>query len=88
MAFGSPRMTAARRKKRRARRNAEANKVRGPRIKPEDIDYKDTTMLQRMVSAQGKLFSRKRTGMDTQGQRALAQALKRARFMALMPYVS
>ncbi len=88
MAFASAKTLAARKKKRRARRAAEAGRVRGPRIKPEEIDYKDTSLLQRMVSAQGKLFSRKRTGLDAQGQRLLSMALKRARFLALMPFVS
>jgi len=45
-------------------------------------------MLQRVVSAQGKLFSRKRTGLPAECQRKIALALKRARYMALMPYVS
>lgn len=88
MAYPNPRMTAARKKKRRARRAAEAGRIRGPRIKTEDIDYKDVVLLQRLSSAQGKLFSRKRTGLDSQGQRALARAIKRARHMALMPFIA
>ena len=44
--------------------------------------------LQRLTSAQGKLFSRKRTGLDAKCQRVAALALKRARFLALMPYVT
>jgi len=39
-------------------------------------------------SAQGKLFSRKRTGLSAMAQRRVALAVKRARFMALLPYVS
>jgi small subunit ribosomal protein S18 len=76
----------ARRKK--ARRAAESTRLRAPRLKADEIDYKDVALLQRLVSAQGKLFSRKRTGLDAGCQRRLALALKRARFLALMPYVT
>ena len=75
-------------RRRRSRRAAEAPRLRGLRLKPEDIDYKDVATLQRVTSAQGKLFSRKRTGLNAEGQRRMALALKRARFMALMPYVT
>ncbi len=79
---------AGARKKRRARRSFDTGRFRGPRIKSEEIDYKDVAMLQRVTSAQGKLFSRKRTGLDAECQRRVALALKRARFIALMPYVT
>lgn len=75
-------------KKRKPRRSSGEPRFRAPRIKPEEIDYKDVQLLQRVTSAQGKLFSRKRTGLDAEGQRRVARALKRARFMALMPYVT
>jgi small subunit ribosomal protein S18 len=75
-------------RKKKARRAAEASRLRGPKVKATEIDYKDVAMLQRLVSAQGKLFSRKRTGLDAECQRKVALALKRARFMALMPYVT
>jgi small subunit ribosomal protein S18 len=74
--------------KRKSRRASEASRFRGPHLKLEDIDYKDVAMLQRVTSAQGKLFSRKRTGLDAPCQRKVALALKRARFLALMPYVT
>ena len=76
-------------KKRKPRRsNADGPRLRAPKVKVEDIDYKDVAMLQRVTSAQGKMFSRKRTGQTAEGQRKLALALKRARFLALMPYVT
>jgi small subunit ribosomal protein S18 len=75
-------------KKRKPRRTSDAPRFRAPRLKPEDIDWKDTATLQRVTSAQGKLFSRKRTGLSAEGQRRIALALKRARFMAMMPYVT
>ena len=52
------------------------------------IDYKDTESLKKMVSGNGKILSRKRTGANAMEQRMLARAVKRARYMALLPYVS
>ena len=52
------------------------------------IDYKDTESLKRMMSANGKILSRKRTGATAMEQRMLARAIKRARYMALLPYVT
>jgi small subunit ribosomal protein S18 len=55
--------------------------------RPAFVDYKDTGSLKKMISAQGKLFSRKRSGLCATFQREVAAAVKRARFMALLPYV-
>ena len=52
------------------------------------IDYKDTESLKKMVSGNGKILSRKRTGATAMEQRELAKAVKRARYMALLPYVA
>jgi small subunit ribosomal protein S18 len=52
------------------------------------IDYKDTESLRKMVSGNGKLLSRKRTGANAMEQRMIARAVKRARYMGLLPYVS
>jgi small subunit ribosomal protein S18 len=52
------------------------------------VDYKDTETLRKLVSGNGKILTRKRTGVDAMDQRMVAQAVKRARFMALLPYVS
>ncbi len=79
---------AAKKKRKKSRRPSDAGKIRGARVKPEEIDYKDVALLQRFTTAQGKLFSRKRSGMDAMMQRKLSLALKRARFIALMPFVS
>ena len=75
-------------RKKRARRSADAARLRAFRTKKEEIDYKNVVLLQRVTSAQGKLFSRKRTGLDAQCQRRVALALKRARFLAMMPYIT
>jgi small subunit ribosomal protein S18 len=52
------------------------------------IDYKDTETLKKMVSGNGKILSRKRTGATAMEQRKLAQAVKQARFIGLLPYVA
>jgi small subunit ribosomal protein S18 len=51
------------------------------------VDYKDVRMLQKLSTPQGKLYSRKRSGTCAYHQRRVKQAVKRARFMALLPYV-
>ena len=55
--------------------------------RPAFVDYKDVANLKKMCSGQGKLFSRKRSGTCATYQRALTAAVKRARFMGLLPYV-
>lgn len=52
-----------------------------------DIDYKDTDILRRFVSGQAKIIDPKHTGTCAKHQRKLARAVKRARFMALLPFV-
>lgn len=52
------------------------------------IDYKDVENLRRLMSPNGKIFARKRAGTSAKEQRMLGQAIKRARFMALLPYTS
>jgi len=55
--------------------------------KIEKIDYKEAYMLRRFMNSQGKIYPPKRHGTCTKHQRALASAIKRARVMALIPYV-
>ena len=50
------------------------------------IDYKDGAMLSQYISTRGKIESRQRTKACAKHQRRLAQAIKRARFLALLPY--
>jgi small subunit ribosomal protein S18 len=52
------------------------------------IDYKDTESLKKMISGNGKILSRKRTGATAMEQRMLAKAVKRARYMSLLPYAT
>lgn len=55
--------------------------------KVEDIDYKDVAKLRRYITEKGKILPRRQTGTCAKHQRALTTAIKRARFMALLPYV-
>ena len=55
--------------------------------KIEDVDYKDVTTLRRFVSERGKIKTRRTTGACRRHQRQVALAIKRAREMALLPYV-
>jgi small subunit ribosomal protein S18 len=51
------------------------------------IDYKDVRLLQRYVSERGKIVPSRITAVSAKKQRELAQAVKRARFLGLLPYV-
>ncbi len=61
-------------------------KCRFCRMKVEQIDYKDVPTLQKLCTGRGKLFARKRSGNCAIHQRMVKRAVKRARFIALMPY--
>jgi small subunit ribosomal protein S18 len=52
-----------------------------------EIDYKDIKTLQRFVSERGKIVPSRITAVSAKKQRALARAIKRARFLGLIPYV-
>lgn len=51
------------------------------------IDYKDTRLLQRYISERGKIVPSRITAVSAKKQRELAKAIKRARFLALLPYL-
>jgi len=55
--------------------------------RPAYVDYKDIGLLKKLCTNQSKMFSRKRSGNCAAFQRASSAAVKRARFMALIPYV-
>lgn len=52
------------------------------------IDYKDIEILKKFISPSGRILSRKRMDITAKNQRKLSQAIKRARFMGLLPYVA
>lgn len=51
-----------------------------------EVDYKDSGRLRRFISERGKILPRRVTGNCARHQRQLTRAIKRARYMALMPY--
>lgn len=51
------------------------------------IDYKDVKLLQRFISERGKIVPSRITAVSAKKQRELSQAIKRARFLALLPYL-
>ncbi len=53
----------------------------------QKIDYKDVRMLTRYISERGKIVPSRITAVSTKKQRELAKAIKRARFLALIPYL-
>ncbi|MBJ7491532.1 MAG: hypothetical protein RLZZ374_2117 [Cyanobacteriota bacterium] len=58
-------------------------------IKPGDpIDYKDVDLLKKFITERGKILARRLTGLTAQQQRDLTNAVKRARIMALLPFVN
>jgi len=58
-------------------------------IKPGDpIDYKDVELLKKFITERGKILARRLTGLTAQQQRDLTNAVKRARIMALLPFVN
>jgi small subunit ribosomal protein S18 len=58
-------------------------------IKPDDpIDYKDVELLRKFVTERGKILPRRITGLTAQQQRDLTKAIKRARLIALLPFIN
>ncbi len=79
---------AAQAPSRRGRRGADRNRPRKYTQIPVDyIDYKDLTLIRRFISDRGKIRSRRVTGLSRRHQQQLALAVKRAREIALLPYV-
>lgn len=55
-------------------------------VAPNDIDYKDTEFLSSFVTETGKMVPSRITGTDLKTQRRISRAIKRARYVALLPY--
>lgn len=51
------------------------------------VDYKDVDLLKQFINPHGRIISRKRSNLTAKQQRAVESAVKRARFMGLLPYV-
>lgn len=63
-------------------------KVRNLAKEGKRIDYKDTDLLSQFITERKKIISRRGTGLNAKEQRRVATAIKRARFMALLPYTT
>jgi small subunit ribosomal protein S18 len=61
--------------------------INGVPPKPMFIDYKDLDLLSKLINRHGKIVSRRKTGCHAASQHAVSKAIKRARFMGLLPYV-
>jgi small subunit ribosomal protein S18 len=77
---------SAKGKPKKKKRFREQAKCRFCREKTSEVDYKEFGGLGKMLTQQGKMFSRKRSGNCARHQRSCQRAIKRARFMALLPY--
>ncbi len=66
----------------RRRKTCPFSGARAPKI-----DFKDVRLLQRFISERGKMVPSRITAVSTKKQRELAKAIKRARFLALLPYI-
>ena len=62
--------------------------IDGQRPRPLFVDYKDLELLNKLTNRQGKIVSRRKSGCTAASQHAVTRAVKRARFMALLPYVA
>ena len=80
---------------RRSRRNKKTIRTKrqdpilvdGQRPRPLYIDYKDLELLSKLTNRHGRIVGRRKSGCGAVSQHAVALAVKRARFMALMPFV-
>lgn len=81
-------MAAAAPPRRGGRRALDRNRPRKyTKLPVEKIDYKDLALIRRFISDRGKIRSRRVTGLSRRQQQQLALAVKRAREVALLPYV-
>ena len=92
MAFGGPRAKVGKTAKKKAKPKAKVKRrdpifIDGARPRPLYVDYKDLELLGKLVNRQAKIIGRRTSGCPAASQHAVTQAIKRARFMALLPYV-
>lgn len=62
--------------------------MKNPEVNLEHIDYKDAETLKKFLTPHARIQSKKRSGTPAHFQRVIEQAVKRARFMGLLPYIS
>ena len=88
-----PRTPRAGRSRRRAKAKLRTKKkdpiyIDGERPRPIYVDYKDLDLLGKLTNRHGKIVGRRKNGCTAASQHAVTLAIKRARYMALMPYVA
>ena len=91
MAFGGPRAKVGKTAKKKAKPKAKVKRrdpifIDGARPRPLYVDYKDLELLGKLVNRQAKIIGRRKSGCTAVSQHAITKAIKRARFMALLPY--
>ena len=74
----------AKKKPRKVLKKRRRNRFIGSEVRY--IDYKDVELLEKFVNIHGKILSSRVTGLSSTQQKSMAQAIKRSRYMALMPY--
>ena len=81
-------MATKRKKKTRTRaKKKDPIFVDGVRPRPMYVDYKDIDLLKKLVNRHGRIVGRRKSGCTAASQHAVTKAVKRARFMGLLPYV-
>ena len=86
-------MSSASRARKRAKLRSRSKKkdpvfVEGKRPRPMYVDYKDLDLLKKLINRHGRIVGRRKTGCSAVSQHAVTKAIKRARFMALLPFTS
>jgi small subunit ribosomal protein S18 len=92
MSFGGFRSKASKPARKKAKPRAKVKRkdpifIDGARPRPLYVDYKDLELLGKLVNRQAKIIGRRKSGCTAASQHAVTRAIKRARFMALLPYV-
>lgn len=73
-------------KKRKRKTKVIVTNLTSPFSSPKEIDYKDVYKLKKFITTRGRIIEASRTGMKKDCQRKLALSIKRARYMALLPF--
>jgi small subunit ribosomal protein S18 len=92
MSFAGPRSKGAKAARKKPKPRAKVKRrdpifIDGARPRPMYVDYKDLELLGKLVNRQAKIIGRRKSGCTAASQHAVTRAIKRARFMALLPYV-
>lgn len=87
MAFQRSQRTRRRTKAKSRTKKKDPIYVDGERPRPLYVDYKDIELLKKLTNRHGRVVSRRKNGCTAASQNAVTKAIKRARFMALLPYV-